>query len=203
MSLKTFVGEALTDFSTVAAITPSSKFLAMAMMKPLELEKAHVVLELGAGTGVITQALLDHLPPTASLLVFEINRPIYECLRQRITDPRAILINTSVENLEQELRQRGITRVDAVASSLGLAFMPESKRDELLQHLSPFLHEGSVFTQYQYIHGMQFVHGRLQRLNLRPLLHRYFRSVKSHIVWRNLPPAFVFSCHVGRSQAIA
>jgi phospholipid N-methyltransferase len=195
MSLRTFIIEALTNFPTVAAISPSSSYLASAMLEPLTLSNTRVALELGAGTGAITHMLLDQLPPDAILLVFEINPRFFECLQQTISDPRAILINSSAENLDTELRRRGIQQVDAVTSSLGLAFMPEGERQALFERLSPFLHEKSVFTQYQYIHGLQCVGGRLRRLNLRPLLSRYFGSVQSRIVWRNLPPAFVFTCH--------
>jgi len=195
MSLKTFVAEALIDFPTVAAISPSSSYLATAMLEPLKLGRTRVALELGAGTGAITRALLDQLPPHATLLVFEINPRFSDCLRRSITDPRMILINSSAEYLDAELRRRGIQQVDAVISSLGLAFMPDRERQAIFQRLSPFLHQKSVFTQFQYIHGLQFVGGRLCRLNLRPLLNRYFESVQSRIVWRNLPPAFVFTCH--------
>src|SRR5712671_3284109 len=195
MSLRTFIIEAITNFPTVAAISPSSSYLASAMLEPLTLANARVAIELGAGTGAITHMLLDQLPPDAKLLVFEINPRFFEVLQQSISDPRVILINSSAENLDFELRRRGITQVDAVTSSLGLAFMPEPERQALFQRLSPFLHEKSVLTQYQYIHGLQFVGGRLCRLNLRPLLSRYFGSVQSRIVWRNLPPAFVFTCH--------
>jgi phospholipid N-methyltransferase len=195
MSLRTFIAEALTNFPTVAAISPSSSYLATAMLEPLTLERTRVALELGAGTGAITHALLAQLSPHATLLVFEINPRFFDCLRRSISDPRVILINSSAENLDLELRRRGIQQVDAVISSLGLAFMPDHERQALFQRLSPFLHPKSVFTQYQYIHGLQFVGGRLRRLNLRPLLNRYFGSVQSRIVWRNLPPAFVFTCH--------
>jgi phosphatidylethanolamine/phosphatidyl-N-methylethanolamine N-methyltransferase len=190
-----FVVEALANFPMVASISPSSKYLASAMLEPLPLAETCVVLELGAGTGAITHALLDRLPPHATLLVFEINRRFFDCLQRNISDPRVILINSSVENLDSELHRRGIQRVDAVVSSIGLAFMPDHKRHALFQRLSPFLHQRSVFTQYQYIHGLQFMEGRLRRFNLRPLLGRYFGSVQSKIEWRNLPPAFVFSCH--------
>jgi len=195
MSLRTFVGEALNNFSTVAAISPSSRFLATAMLEPLQLPRVRVAVEFGAGTGAITRELLRQLHPSGTLLVFEINQSFSNCLRRTISDPRMVLINSSVENLESELRDRGIERVDAVASSLGLAFMSNRQRHALFQRLAPFLHRRSVFTQYQYIHGLQFVEGRLQRLNLRPLLRQYFGSVQSRIVWRNLPPAFVFACH--------
>ena len=195
MSLRTFVAEALINFPTVAAISPSSSYLATAMLEPLTLARTRVALELGAGTGAITRALLDQLPPHATLLVFEINPRFIDCLRRSISDPRMILINSSAENLDSELHQRGIQQVDTVTSSLGLAFVPDRERHALFQRLSPFLHQKSVFTQYQYIHGLQFVEGRLCRLNLRPLLSRYFGSVQSRIEWRNLPPAFVFTCH--------
>src|ERR1035437_7546939 len=196
MSLRTFVAEALINFPTVAAISPSSSYLATAMLEPLILARPRVALELGAGTGAITHALLDQLPPQATLLVFEINPRFFDYLRRSISDPRVILINSSAENLDSELRRRGIRQVDAVASSLGLAFMPDHVRQALFQRLSPFLHQKSGFTQDQYIHGLQLVGGRLSRLNLRPLLNRYFGSVQSRIVWRNLPTAFVFTCHV-------
>ena len=195
MSLKMFVGEALANFPTVGAISPSSRFLANAMLEPLAFERTQVAVELGAGTGVITNALLERLPASATLLVFEINERFFECLRRSISDPRVILINSSVEFLDTELYRRGIQQVDAVVSSLGLAFIPDRQRHQLFERLSPFLQPRSVFTQYQYIHGLQFGEGGLSRFNLRPLLSRYFRSVQSKIEWRNLPPAFVFTCH--------
>ena len=195
MSLKIFAAEALTDFSTTAAISPSSSHLASAMLEPLPLQNARVVVELGAGTGVMTRALLDALPPQAKLVVFEINHRFFNYMKNNFSDPRLILINSSAANLDAELRRRGIHKVEAVVSSLGLGFMSDRQRLSLFRQLIPYLHRHSVMTQYQYIHGMQFHHGHFSRLNLRPLLDRYFASVQSRIVWRNLPPAIVFSCH--------
>jgi phosphatidylethanolamine/phosphatidyl-N-methylethanolamine N-methyltransferase len=195
MSLRVFVGEALADFGSTGAVAPSSKYLATAMLDPLPMSEVRVALEFGAGTGAITHSLLQRLPRDAKLLVFEINPSFYHCLQETISDPRVILINSSVENLATELDARGIKQVDAVASSMALAFMPERVRRELFEHLAPLLHQRSVFTQYQYIHGMQFIDGRLRRFDLRSLLKRYFASVEMKIEWRNLPPAFVFTCH--------
>jgi phosphatidylethanolamine/phosphatidyl-N-methylethanolamine N-methyltransferase len=195
MSLRMFLGEALANFPMVGAISPSSRYLANAMLEPLPLKRTLVAVELGAGTGAITSALLDRLPLSATLLVFEINGRFFDHLRRAISDPRVILINLSVEHLDSELHRRGIEQVDVVVSSLGLAFMPERQRHALFERLLPFLQPRSVFTQYQYIHGLQFRERRLCRFNLRPLLSQYFFSVRSKIEWRNLPPAFVFTCH--------
>lgn len=194
MSFRVFAAGALNDFYTTAAIAPSSPHLASAMLAPLHLSRARVALELGAGTGAITQCLLDALPASSTLLVFEINPRFCSHLRRRFKDPRMVLINANVANIDSELHRRGYDHVDAVASSLGLGFMSETQRNEIFERLVPFLRENTVFTQYQYIHGMQFANGRLRRLSLRPTLSRYFDSVESKIIWRNLPPACVFAC---------
>lgn len=194
MSFRVFAAEALADFYTTAAIAPSSPHLASAMLAPLHLTRARVVLELGAGTGAITQSLLNALPPSSTLIVFEINRRFWRHLKRSFRDPRLVLINANVANMDAELKRRGYERVDAVVSSLGLGFMSEDQRQTIFQRLMPFVHEETILTQYQYIHGLQFANGRLRRLSLRPTLNRYFRSVQSKIVWRNLPPACVFTC---------
>src|SRR5487761_603531 len=194
MSFRVFAAGALNDFYTTAAIAPSSPHLASAMLAPLRLSRARIALELGAGTGAITQSLLDALPASSKLLVFEINRRFCIHLRRKFNDPRMVLINANVANLDSDLHRRGYDHVDAVASSLGLGFMSEAQRNEIFERLMPFLRENTVFTQYQYIHGMQFANGRLRRLSLRPTLSRYFDSVESKIIWRYLPPACVFAC---------
>jgi phospholipid N-methyltransferase len=185
---------AMTDFLTVGAIAPSSRFLADAMVEPLPLAKARVVVEVGAGTGVMTQALLGLLPSDATLLAFEINDRFSRYLRANIPDPRLHVINASAETLQQEVRHRGFDHVDAVVSSLALGFMPESQRRAFLGELGTLLGETGVFTQYQYLHRLQLKNGHVKKFHLVHLLRRYFRSVQQKMIWRNLPPAFVFAC---------
>ena len=191
-SLAIFAMEALADFRTVASVAPSSRYLTRAMLEPLPLRNARVVVELGCGTGAMTQALLNRMPLDATLLAFEINPRFYEYLSATVSDSRLVLINASAEMLVQELHRRGIHHVDAVLSSLGLAFMSDSQRETLLAGLSHLMDENSAFTQYQYLHGLQFQNGRLGPFDVANLLRGHFNSVRRSIVWRNLPPAFVF-----------
>jgi len=195
MSLKVFASQVLKGFHTVAAVAPSSVHLAAAMVEPLHLAEASVAVELGAGTGVMTRALLKELPRDATLFVFEINPQFITYLRTHFDDPRLVLINENVENIEAELRKRGVDHVDVVLSSLGLAFMSEAQRRKIFEGLKPFLRANTVLTQFQYVSSVQFEKGRLHKLTLRPLLRRYFESVSSKIVWRNVPPAYVYTCH--------
>lgn len=198
MSLRTFTTEALGDLQTTAAIVPSSRYLAQAMLEPLPLARAKVVVELGPGTGVLTQGLLSLLPADATLLAFEINPRFLQYLRQRYPDRRLVLINNSAESIEAELKQRGVERVDAAVSSLGITFMSNEQRHAVLGGLARFLDQESVFTQYHYMHGVlvryQMEAGRLHRFNAVELLSQYFSRIERKVVWRNVPPAFVFVC---------
>ena len=72
--------------------------------------------------------------------------------------------------------------------------MPDWQRRTILRDLKSLLGEDGVLTQYQYLHGLQLKNGQLRRFDLRELLHGYFRTVRRRVIWRNLPPAFVFAC---------
>lgn len=198
MSLKTFTSEALENFQRTGAIVPSSRYLAQAMLEPLPLRRAKVVVELGPGTGAMTQGILAQLPRDATLLAFEINPRFFQFLKQRFPDPRLALVNGSAESVGAELRRRGLQRVDAAVSSLGITFMSNEQRHGVLSGLAPFLDESSVFTQYHYIHMVLTRHwvenGRLHRFDAVELLQQYFRTIERKFVWRNVPPAYVFIC---------
>ena len=194
MDLATFAMEALSDFRTVGAVAPSSRYLTRAMVDPLPLHNAQVVVELGCGTGAVTETLLSQMPRKAVLLAFEINPRFSRYLKRRISDSRLVLINASAETLRDEVQRRGYQRVDAVVSSLALTMMSDRLRHAILSESSGLLHPTGVFTQYHYLHGLQWQDGRLGRFPGARLLREHFRSVQRTIVWRNLPPAYVFVC---------
>ncbi len=198
MSLRTFTSEALGDLRTTSAIVPSSRYLAQAMLEPLPLKQAKVVVELGPGTGVLTQGLLALMPADATLVAFEINPRFQQYLRHRFPDRRLVVLNSGAESLEAELQRLGVARVDAAVSSLGITFMSNGQRHAVLGGLARFLDEKGVFTQYHYMHGVlvryQMEEGRLHRFSAVELLSQYFRQIERKVVWRNVPPAFVFIC---------
>lgn len=196
--LKTFSGEAFNNFQATAAVVPSSRYLTRAMLAPLPLHRARVVVEFGPGTGVMTRALLAALPAQASLLSFEINPRFRDYLRTHVCDPRLEIVEAGAERVAEELTARGVRQVDAGISSLGLTFMSDCQRHAAVRGLAAFLSPAGVFTQYQYLHGLlaylQRTDGHLQRFTAARLLRGYFPRITCEIVWRNLPPAFVFTC---------
>ena len=66
----------------------------------------------------------------------------------------------------------------------------------------PFLDERSVFTQFQYLHGLRWLQSngngkhKVEFFDLRVLLGSYFRTVSTTIVWRNVLPARVIACRL-------
>ncbi len=152
----TFAMQALADFRAVGAVTPSSRYLTRAMVDPLPLRNARVVVELGCGTGTVTRALLNAMPRQSTLLAFEINARFSRLLQETITDPRLVVLTTSAENVREEVHRRGFQHVDAVASSLALTLMPAQLKHDILSESSGVLHSSGVFTQYLYLHGIQW-----------------------------------------------
>ena len=188
MSLTTFATQVLADFQSTAAVVPSSRMLAQAMVEPLPLRDAKFVIELGPGTGVMTRELLELVPQDAQVLAFEVSPRFVEYLNQNLEDPRLEIVNAGAEAAAEVLQARGWQRVDAVVSSLGLGFMPDSQQHAILGGLMPFLSERSVFTQFQYVHRMHLHERRLRFYDVGDLLRQYFQTVQSRTIWRNLPP---------------
>ena len=197
MSIKTFTPEALRDLGTTAALVPSSRYLTRAMLAPLPLEAARCVVEFGPGTGAMTRPVLELLPAEATLLAFEINPRFCDYLRRTVSDPRLAVVCGSAERLPDELAVRGLRRVDAALSSLGLTTMEKPLRDIILRRLVDSMAPDGVFTQFQYLHGLlayfQPSNGHLERFTALGFLERYFREVSAELILLNIPPAIVLT----------
>ncbi|MGA1401204.1 MAG: phospholipid methyltransferase, partial [Phycisphaerales bacterium] len=84
----TFVSQAVRNFHHVGAVWPSSPLLAKALAKPLRrhrevsADRPVKVLEVGAGTGAVTKAVLSSLGSRDSADVVELNPVFCESLQQ-------------------------------------------------------------------------------------------------------------------------
>ena len=194
MSLVTFAAGALGNLKQTAAIAPSSKQLAKAMVEPLRSTARRYVIEFGPGTGVMTREILRCMPSDGILLAFEINPQFVEYLRETISDERLQVVHAAAETVTAELDRRGIAEVDAVVSSLGIANMDTAAVDAIFRPLRPYLNPDGAITQFQYVYRIKLHDGRVEYFNTGSLMRRYFSRVRSSCVWLNLPPAFVITC---------
>lgn len=175
-----FLVEAVNRPRQVGAIAPSSPRLAAAMARWIPEDPEAYVLELGPGTGAVTEAMLKAGLREERLVAIEKSTKLAELLRGRF--PRATIIEGDALDLNEEmLKAHGCqTPVAAVFSSLPmLNFPPETER-RLAERIRGVLQPGGRLVQYTYNLGRN----RHSGLEL-------FQAVATKVIWLNLPPARV------------
>ncbi|HEX4645746.1 MAG TPA: methyltransferase domain-containing protein, partial [Verrucomicrobiae bacterium] len=134
-----FLQEWLTCHKEVGAILPSSKNLAVAMARPLPPKSEDYVLELGPGTGSVTEALLERGLSEERLIAIERSPKMAELLRKRF--PRANIINGDAFQLDKLLHRhaRYAENISAVFSSLPLLNFEPKIADDLAKKIRSIL----------------------------------------------------------------
>jgi phospholipid N-methyltransferase len=185
----TFLKEFLKHPTKVGAIAPSSPGLVAAMVDGFDWGTVRNVVEFGPGTGVFTEAIVDRLHPDAKFVAIERSGEMAAVARARC--PSAKIVEESATNLDSICDAEGIGTLDAVVCGLPWASFPESLQAEIMDTLINRMGDNGRFATFAYWQGVVLPAGR--RFSKR--LHSSFRSVgRSHTVWRNLPPAFVYRC---------
>lgn len=184
MSKKSFIGNFWREKKMVGAMAPSSPFLAKKMLESVDFKHAKVIIELGPGTGVFTKRIIEKMPKDAILLVFELNDVFMNMLKGQIKDPRVHLIHDSAEKIGEYLAKYGVSKADAIVSSLPLANFPKELKERILSESHTAMHDKSVYVQFQY------------SLNAKKAIKSIFKSVKITFTPVNIPPAFVYTCRI-------
>ncbi len=118
-----FFKESIRSFRPTASIFPSSRYLADALLRPIDFRKARIIVELGPGTGAVTGEILKRLRPDGRLLAIDINPVFTNHLRTACDDPRLTPVDGSATDLLSLLALHEAGSIDAVVSSLGLTRM--------------------------------------------------------------------------------
>ena len=193
-----FFSNAFRDWDQTASFVPSSRFLVDAIVQGAALSGAGTVVELGAGTGTVTEALLAAMPADARLFAVEIDGPLLEATARRLPDPRLVPIHGSAADITELLARAGHHGpVDVVVSCLGMSLLtPELRRDILISSIAA-LGPNGVFVQYGYLHAKVVVYSPVRgwsRFNLQDYLRGHFGQIQQQRVIANFPPADVFVC---------
>lgn len=172
----------LRDPRRVGAIAPASPFLARAMARETRRQAPPVVVEVGGGTGAVTQALLAASPPGTRLLVFERDADFAAQLTARY--PQAEIINRCAS--EVALLELDARCPVTVVSSLPLLSLPPAEARRCIGAMLALIQRQprSRLLQYTYAapHRPPFV----------PVpTGWHWRRVTS--IWANLPPATVWA----------
>jgi len=179
-----FLRELLSQPAALGCICPSSRFLARGMAQEVPLDVDGMVIELGAGTGAITRALLQRGIAPRDLLLIE-NSPAFV---QRLRDqfPGVTVVHGNAADLYRLIPPGRPVR--AIVSSLPLCSLPASLTAAILSQWPTLLQPDGIAVQFTY-------HLR------KPAWRKHLEQADacSRIVWANLPPAnistFSFGAH--------
>lgn len=161
----------------IGAVAPSGKALGRSMTEGLGPDSGNIV-EYGAGTGTITEAILARGVSPANLCVFEIDPVLLKRLRERFP-------GLDVHDCyAQDIARAPFDRVDMVISSLPLlAFSHEVQRD-ILTATFEALPKGAPMVQFTYSTKPPIPAEFIEEFGL--------TVEKRPRVYLNMPPATVF-----------
>jgi phospholipid N-methyltransferase len=187
MSATTFAREFFRNWKTVGAVMPSSRTLAHRMIEAANVPRARRVLELGPGTGAITEVIHDCLPHGAHFLGLDPNPVFVDKLRGRF--PGYDFVEAAAQEFDFDSHLPKGEGFDAIVSGLPWTSFPEPLQISILSHVLPRLAPGGSFVTFAYW-GFHWLPGGR---HFRDLLSRQLGNLRvTPIVWRNTPPAFVY-----------
>ena len=130
------------------AISPSGPALARMMARMAEPQRDGPIIELGPGTGVVTQALVERGIPLKRLVLIEYNADFCKLLRTRF--PGITVIEGDAYALGETLPDLAVGSVASVVSSLPLVARPAPARKELILEGLEYLAPRAPFVQFSY-----------------------------------------------------
>lgn len=159
---------------------PSSRHLARLMTATITPGGGRV-LELGAGTGVFTRAILDRGLPASQLDVIESNPAFVWGLQRDFPD--VTVLPVMAQDAGQHVSGTA-GDYQAIISGLPLMAMPKSVRRAIVDECIMLLAPGGRFIQFTYATRSPLDQDLLDALGL--------NVIRAGRVYRNWPPASVF-----------
>jgi len=164
---------------STGAVMPSSKALARTMARYVDPAASGPVIELGPGTGPVTEALVQHGVDPARLILVEFNPDFCRLLRTRY--PRATVVQGDAYRLRRLLETYVRSPASAIVSGLPLVTKPVRTRLRLISDAMALLAPGAPFVQFTYAMVTPI-----------PKALNGIKAEASELIWLNVPPARVW-----------
>ncbi len=165
---------------SIGAVTPSGRFLARKMARYVDIDTPGPVIELGPGTGPVTEALVERGVDPARLVLVEFNPVFCRLLRSRY--PEATVVQGDAYSLKRLLESLLKEPAAAVVSGLPLLTKPVKTRLRLINDAFALLNPEAPFIQFTYSMTTPPIPKGLSGVN----------TEASERIWMNLPPARVW-----------
>ena len=164
---------------STGAVMPSSKALARTMARYVDPASTGPVIELGPGTGPVTQALVQHGVDPKRLVLVEFNPDFCRLLRTRY--PAATVVQGDAYRLRRLLETYVKAPAAAIVSGLPLVTKPVRTRLRLISDAMALLAPGAPFVQFTYAMVTPI-----------PKALNGITAQASELIWMNVPPARVW-----------
>ncbi len=176
-----FFKEGIRNLKTVGTVTRSSRYLCDKVINHSKIHQAKVIIELGAGDGVLTKRILNRMPDDCKLIAFEINDMFIDTL-EAIDDPRLVIAADSAENIQEYLDKYKLDQVDIIYSTLPFSVIPKELASSIVNISKSVLAPEGEYLQIHY------------SLIEKKLYETVFGNVEVFFQPINIPPAFILKC---------
>lgn len=190
------------NFHSTGAVLPSGRFLARSLARYVgTTDQPQKVLEVGPGTGAVTDQIIRRLGPHDELDLVELNDQFVAHLQRRFNDepafqqvsPRCRVLHKRVE----ELSDSG--HYDLIVSGLPLNNFSVEDVEQILAGFARLVRPGGMLSFFEYIAirpARAMVSGRRERARLQGISRALGGLLGAHEerrdwIWPNIPPAWV------------
>ncbi len=163
---------------SIGAIVPSSRGLARAIAQQIDPVRPGPLLELGPGTGVVTEALLARGVGGERLTLVEYDSDMAACLGRRFKGVR--VIEGDAFDLGRTLGPMASQAFSGIVSGLPLLNFPPPRRRAYVEGVCRLLGPGAPFVQFSY------------GVSAPVVPPPGFGVQRTALIWANLPPARVW-----------
>ena len=164
---------------SIGAVTPSGRALAKTMARYVDVNSHGPVVELGPGTGPVTDAMIQKGVDPSRLVLVEFDAHFCRLLQARY--PQATVVQGDAYSLRRLLDDLLIQPAAAIVSGLPLMTKPLRTRLRLISDGMNLLRPGAPFVQFTYA-VVSPIPRRLAGVH----------AEASEPIWRNVPPARVW-----------
>lgn len=193
------------QFETTGAIAPSSRFLAAAMTRFLASRPAGAapvrVLEIGPGTGPVTDCIVRQLRPGDVFDLVELNGEFVQILQHRFeAEPAWSAVHSQCRIVQMPIQQFvADSPYDFVISGLPLNNFPAALVREITDSYFRLLRAGGVLSYFEYMYvrpvrkllTLGAERRRIVEIDDIMAGHCLRSRISRDSVWINLPPAWV------------
>ena len=179
-----FIKRWLESPKTTGAVSPSGRFLSRSIARCVDPAIPGPVIELGPGTGPVTEALIRRGVAPERLVLVEFDGAFCKLLARRF--PGCTVVQGDAYSLSHTLRHMRLAPAAAVVSSLPLLNRPDHHRTALFLDALDLMRPGAPFVQFTY--GLSSPIPRHELAACAPV-----EAHASAPVWLNLPPARVWT----------